>query len=97
MDPDGVRVGRKLGGGYVQNPGQVIGVVLASSAAVAYGALAGRRWWTSVGILKAIVIKWIMMVQGEGTQGENSPLAVASKLRLRNGSFRLPTWRRPIF
>ena len=36
------------------------------------------------------------MVKGKVNQMKQT-LAVASKLRLRTGSFRLPTWRRPIF
>lgn len=49
-----------------------------------------------MGILKAMVREWTMMDKGKVNQVQRT-LAVDSKLRLRNGSFRLPTWRRPIF
>lgn len=45
MNPDAVRVGRKLGGGCVLDPVKVVAVVLASAAA--YGSQPARRWQTS--------------------------------------------------
>ena len=39
---------------------------------------------------------YVMMVKAEAYRLKCT-LAVVSKLRLRTGSFRLPTWRRPIF
>ena len=44
MGPDVVLVGRRPGGGCVQDPVQVIGVVLTPPAVVACGPVAGRRW-----------------------------------------------------
>ena len=49
-----------------------------------------------MGNLKAMIRDCIMMAKGKVNQVKRTQ-AVDSKLRLRNGSFRLPTWRRPIF
>jgi len=94
-DRDGVRVGQKSEDGDVPDLVEVVVIVLASPAAVAYGSGSARRSQTSKRNLKAM-IRVQVMVKGKVNQMKHT-LAVASKLRLRTGSFRLPTWRRPIF
>jgi hypothetical protein len=71
-------------------------MVSLSSPAVAYGPRPARRSQTSIRNLKAMVKVYVMMVRAEAYRLKRT-LAVDSKLRLRTGSFRLPTWRRPIF
>ena len=96
MDPGVVRVGRKLEDGGALSLAEVVAVMLGSSTAVAYGPHPARRLQTLMGDLKAIIRVCIMTGKGK-VNWVRRTLAVVSKLRLRNGSFRLPTWRRPIF
>ena len=96
MDPGAVRVGRTSEDGYAPVLVEVVAVVLASSTAAAYGPRPARHSRTSVGDLEAMIRDCIVKVNGKVSRVKRT-LAVASKLRLRNSSFRLPTWRRPIF